>query len=127
MSLITITALLLAGGQLSKPVEVPFRIGEDAMIVDAVVNGHRAAFLFDTGFGGSVVVSDAIDMGSATGRTTLRDFVGEFEAKTIKVNSMQLGPMNIEAAGMQMIQQPMRGMSFGYNMHTDGIMGLEVI
>lgn len=127
MSVLAITALLLSGGQIPRPVEVPFRIGEDALIVDAVVNGHKASFLFDTGFGGSVVVSDSIDMGPPTGHMTLRDFVGEFDAKTIKVTSMKLGPMDIKADGMQMIQQTLRGMSIGYNMHTDGIMGLEVI
>lgn len=122
-----LSAVLIARQAPSGVVEVPFRIADDALVVDAVVNGRKASFMFDTGFGGSVVVSDTIDLGPATGTTTLRDFVGEFAAKTVKVRTLQLGPMTIDPTGMAAIQQPLGSMSQGYNMHTDGIMGLEVI
>ncbi|MEA2554105.1 MAG: hypothetical protein QOJ65_2281 [Fimbriimonadaceae bacterium] len=124
MLLPAISALVLAQAGLT---EVPFRVADSALIVDAVVNGRKASLMFDTGFGGSVVLSDTIDIGPPSGTMTLRDFVGEFQAKTVKVKTLQLGHMAIEASGMQVVQQPTRNMSFGYNMHTDGIMGLEVI
>lgn len=55
MSGILIATLLLAGAQAGGRVEVPFRLGEDAIVVDAEVNGKKVSLMFDTGFGGSVV------------------------------------------------------------------------
>lgn len=109
------------------PVEVPFEIADDALIVKAEVNGAPVSLLFDTGFGGSVLVSDSIDIGTPSGTTRLKDFVGEFDAKTVKVKSLRLGSLTIDSAGMKAIQQPIAGMSAGYNMHTDGILGLQAI
>lgn len=108
-------------------VEVPFRIGEDAIIVDIVVNGRKASCLFDTGFSGTVVLSDELNVGPATGTMQLRDFVGQFEAKTVKVNSLKLGTLNVASQGMEIVQQPIGHMSASYNTHTDGIMGLEAV
>lgn len=109
-------------------VEVPFRIGERAMIVDATVNGAQVSCMFDTGFSGSVILNNSIDIGKPTGTMNLRDFVGVFQANTTKLKSLKLGSKVINATGMEAVQQPMgRGMSEGYNMHTDGIMGFEVI
>lgn len=109
------------------PKEVPFRIAEDAMVVDATVNGRKASFMFDTGFAGSIVVDDSIDLGPASGTVSLRDFVGVFQAKSVKIKTLQVGGISIPATGMVAVQQPLGDMSFGYNMHTDGIMGLEVV
>lgn len=108
-------------------VEVPFRIGEDAIIVDIVVNGRKASCLFDTGFSGTVVLSDELNVGPSTGTMQLRDFVGQFEAKTVKVNSLKLGTLNVASQGMEIVQQPIGHMSASYNTHTDGIMGLEAV
>ncbi len=122
---ILVCAATLQGPAL--PVEVPFRIGEDAIIVDAVVNGRKASFMFDTGFSGTVVLSDEINVGPATGTMQLRDFVGQFDAKTVKVNSLKLGDLNVASQGMEIVQQPIGHMSSSYNTHTDGIMGLEAV
>lgn len=127
MAFLSFVSMVALAPQAAGVVEVPFRIADDALIVDAVVNGRKASFMFDTGFAGSVVVTDALDFGPATGTVKLRDFVGEFMAKSVKVQSLQLGGMKIAPEGMVAVQQPMRSMSMGYNMHTDGIMGLEVI
>lgn len=108
-------------------VEVPFRIGEDAIIVDIVVNGRKASCLFDTGFSGTVVLSDELNVGPSTGTMQLRDFVGQFEAKTVKANSLKLGTLNVASQGMEIVQQPIGHMSASYNTHTDGIMGLEAV
>lgn len=109
------------------PIEVPFKIGEDAIIVDAVVNGKKVSCMFDTGFSGAFVINDAINLGQATGTMNLQDFVGTFTAKTVAVKSLKLGSLDIDPKGMDIVQQPLSHMSFSYNTHTDGIMGLEVV
>lgn len=108
-------------------IEVPFRLGEDAIIVDAAVNGKTASFMFDTGFAGAVVLNDAINIGKPTGTSGLRDFVGQFFVKTVKINSLKLGDLSVDTADMEAVQQPLAHMTQSYNTHTDGIMGLEVI
>ena len=42
----TLALALLIGVQ--TPNEVPFRIADDAIVVDATVNGKKASFMFDT-------------------------------------------------------------------------------
>lgn len=121
---LTSIALALA---LQSPVEVPFRIGDHAIIVDAVINGKKLSCMFDTGFSGTVVCDDNINLGKSTGTMTLRDFVGEFQAKTTKVTSLKLGAMNIDPTDMEVVQQPQAHLSASYNTHTDGIMGFQVI
>lgn len=124
--LVTLVAGLLAGG-LSQSLEVPFKVAEDAIIVDATVNGKKASFMFDTGYSGAVVLNDAINIGPATGQQRLRDFVGEFTAKTVKIKSLQLGEIKVDSTEMEAVQQPLAHMSESYNTHTDGIMGYEVV
>lgn len=119
---------LLAVASQAGVTEVPFRLAERAMIVDAVVNGANVSCMFDTGFSGCVVLNTNIDIGKPTGVMNLQDFVGVFQASTTKVKSLKLGNMTINPTGMEAVQQPLgRGMSMGYNAHTDGIMGFEVI
>lgn len=127
MSLIPSLCLIATALQ-GSIVEVPFRLGERAIIVDATVNGAQVACMFDTGFSGTVVLNTNIEIGKSSGVMTLRDFVGEFQASTTKIKSLKLGNMVIDPTGMEAVQQPLgRGMSQGYNMHTDGIMGFETI
>jgi len=117
--------LLLASRQSS--VEVPFRVGEDALILDAVVNGRKVSVMFDTGFGGAIDLSNTINVGEPTGSMTLRDFVGEVEAPTVKITSLKLGDKTIDPLGMQAVMSPPEDYSFLYGMHCDGLMGFEVI
>jgi hypothetical protein len=126
-TLATLCAAVLLGQAAPGTVEVPFRIADDAMIVDATVNGRKVSCMFDTGFSGTVVLNSAINIGKPTGEMVLRDFVGQFAATTVKVNSLKLGDKVIEAVDMEAVQMPLGNMSFSYNMHTDGIMGLQVI
>lgn len=109
------------------PVEVPFRIGDDAIIVDVKVNGRKASLMFDTGFSGSVVLDDSINIGKPTGTMRLRDFVGEFTAQTVKIKSLMLGSVDVHSEDMEAVQQPMANMSQSYNTHTDGILGFEAV
>jgi predicted aspartyl protease len=122
-----ITPMLALAFATQSPVEVPFRIAEDAIIVDATVNNAKVALMFDTGFSGAVVLNDAIDIGKPSGYINMRDFVGEFQAKKVDLKSLKLGDKAIDSKGMYAVQQPVGHMSFGYNAHTDGIMGFEVI
>jgi predicted aspartyl protease len=126
MSLIPSLCLLVS---LSQPqgTEVPFRLGERAIIVDAQVNGANVSCMFDTGFSGTVVLNEGIDIGKPTGYITLRDFVGQFQAPVTKIKTLKLGAKVIDSTGMEAVQQPMGRVSFSYNTHTDGIMGFEVI
>lgn len=103
--------------------EVPFRIGDSAIIVDAFVNGRKVSLMFDTGFSGDVVLNDALNIGPPSGQLELRDFVGTFTARTVAIRSLKLGSMNLDAPGMEAVQQPMTHLSFAYGTHTDGILG----
>ncbi len=124
-------ALLLATGllhaQSSDTFEVPFRIGEDAIIADAKVNGRSVSMLFDTGFGGSALVDTAINVGPVTGSITLQDFVGTLEAPTVKLVSLMFGDHKINVGDEPIVQQPWERMSSSYGQHVDGILGFSVI
>ena len=117
--------LLLALAQ--SPVEVPFRVGDEALIVDATVNGKPVSVMFDTGFGGAVDIANTINVGEPTGKMTLRDFVGEMEVDTVKIKTLKLGTKAIDSTGMEAVLSRPEDYSFAYGMHCDGIMGLEVI
>lgn len=106
-------------------VEVPFRLGENAIIVDAALNDRKLSFMFDTGFGGAFVVDHNISLGKPTGKMTLRDFVGEFQADTVKLKSVALGSKKIKGDHEAVLQPA--DYSFSYNTHCDGIMGFDVI
>ncbi len=129
MTLGALALLVAAGGPPAQTAsEVPFRVSENAIIVEATVNGRKANFLFDTGFSGTLVMDDSLNVGPAKGTMTLQDFVGTFTAKTIGLKSLSLGAVKIPVdADMEIVQQPMSHMSLGYNSHLDGIMGYQVI
>jgi predicted aspartyl protease len=116
---------LLVGFQ--GPIQIPFRMADNAIVVDASINGKKASFMFDTGFSGAVVLDNSINIGPSTGTMTLRDFVGELQANTVKIKTLVMSGTDVHREGMQAVQQPLSGMSFGYNTHVDGIMGFEVI
>lgn len=111
---------------LSTP-EVPFRIGANAIIVDAQVNGRPVALLLDTGYSGAVIVHDGIDIGTATGVQRLRDFVGVFEARTVAIESLRIGSVTVPLRGKDAVQKPMPHMSTVQRTTTDGILGLEAL
>lgn len=120
-------AALLALSHTSDTAEVPFRLAENAIIVDATVNQRKLSLMFDTGFGGAVLADSNIDLGPSDGSMTLKDFVGEFQAKTVKIEHLEMGAQNIELSNPEAIQQPIGHMSLSYNMHTDGILGFGAI
>jgi predicted aspartyl protease len=107
--------------------EVPFRLGDNAIILDAVVNGHALSLMFDSGFGGSVVANDNLNLGEADGTMNLRDFVGQYTAKTVRINSFTLGGHPIELSEPQAIEQPVAHLTAAFDTHTDGILGLQAI
>ncbi|MBN9501338.1 MAG: hypothetical protein J0H02_06145, partial [Armatimonadetes bacterium] len=75
-------------------------MAENAIIVDASVNNANVSLMFDTGFSGSVVINEGIDIGKPTGTMTLRDFVGQFQANTTKIKSLKLGSKVIDSKEM---------------------------
>ena len=107
--------------------EIPFVIGEDAIIVAATVNGKSLKFMYDTGFGGAFVLGPHVYVGEPSGKMILRDFVGEFEVDTIDVSSLRLGSFEIEVGEMELVQMPTGNYTQAYGTHVDGIMGLEVL
>ncbi|MCU0315843.1 MAG: PDZ domain-containing protein [Fimbriimonadaceae bacterium] len=123
ISSLLVTLPLLA--QQTKPIEVPFRLAETAIIVDATINGKTVSCMFDTGFSGSFKLNEGINIGKATGSITLIDFVGSFQAPTVKINDLSFGPMKIDPAGMAAVQHGNNDYSLSYGMTVDGIMGLE--
>lgn len=110
----------------AKPVAVPFKVADDAILVDTRINGRLFSMMFDTGFSGTAVLGTQFDLGKASGRMMLRDFVGEFEARTVAVTSFQMGSLNLRTEDLEIVQKPMDHMSFSYNAHTDGILGFEI-
>lgn len=122
----TVLAALVAA-TLQSPVEIPFRIAENAIIVDALVNQRRLSFMFDTGFSGHLVVDTSVNLGKATGSLLLRDFVGQFQAQTVRVKSLKLGSLEVAGDDLEAVQLPTGRSSFAYNAHVDGIMGLDVL
>lgn len=118
---------LFAATALQGVVEVPFKLGDNAIVVDAMVNGRKVSLMFDTGFSGAVVLASNIHIGKPTGKMILRDFVGEFEADTVKITSLKLGEKPIDPEGMEAVLSPGGDYSLSYNTHCDGIMGFEVI
>ena len=107
-------------------VEVPFRKTEDAIVVDASVNGRQVSLMFDSGFGGTVLLSSSIDVGPPSGKMDLRDFVGQFEATTVKLKSLQLGGLPLHPDEAQIVQQP-GDFTASYGQHVDGILGLGAV
>jgi len=102
-------------------------MGDSALIVDAAVNGRKVSVMFDTGFGGAVDLSNTIDIGEPTGTMTLRDFVGEMEAQTVKIKTLTLGAKSVDVTGMEAVLSRPEDYSFIFGSHCDGIMGFEVI
>jgi hypothetical protein len=119
-------ALALVPAQGAQDTEIPFQITEHAIIAHATVNGKPVSCMFDTGFSGSFVIGPHIDLGKPTGKMNLKDFVGVFEANTIKVTELQLGPLKAQHDGMEVVQMPTLDFTQSYGTHVDGIMGLEV-
>lgn len=122
-ALLAVTAL----SPVQKAVDVPFRLVDNAIIADAVVNGRNVSCMFDTGFSGAFVLDTGINIGEPSGTMGLRDFVGTFQAPIVKIKTLTMGGAKVRADGLQAVQQPQRGMSENYNMHSVGIMGLEVM
>lgn len=109
------------------PAEVPFHRADTAIIVDATVNGRSVTLMFDTGFGGAVNVDNTINLGKPTGSITLRDFVRETKAPTVKITSLKLGGQTVNSDEMDAVMTPPADYSFAFNTHCDGLMGFDVI
>jgi hypothetical protein len=80
--------------------------------------------MFDTGFGGSIVLGSNINVGTPTGKMTLRDFVGEFEASTVPLKSLSIGGFKANPSEKEIVMQP-DDYSFSYGTHVDAILGIE--
>lgn len=126
--IVTLVAAALAVAQPAPaqtgPVEVPFQVGDDAIIVDAFVNNKKVALMFDTGFSGAVVLNNAINVGPVTGSQGLQDFVGTMTAQTADLRSLRLGNVALNPGDKDVVLLPMADMSLGYGIHTDGILGV---
>jgi predicted aspartyl protease len=118
-----LAAVALSPQAISAPVSVPFRFGEDAIIVDAHVNNRKVSLMFDTGFSGTVVMDSNVNIGKPSGTMMLRDFVGQFQASTVAITSFKLGGMDIKEPGLEAVMAPGGDYSVSYNTHCDGILG----
>lgn len=106
---------------------VPFRLGENAIIVDTTVNGKDLSLMLDTGFGGAVDVQGEVDLGKPTGSMVLRDFVRETQAPTVHISSLMIGKKRIDAKGMDAVITEGGDYSFAYGTHCDGLIGFETL
>jgi hypothetical protein len=127
LSLILLAATLQAPDKVAAPIEAPFKIGDSAIIVDVRVNGKTISCMFDSGFSGYFVINDQINIGPYSGTMNLRDFVGVFQAHTVKVKDLQIGQLKQSSVDAEAVLQPVAHMSQSYGTHTDGIMGLSAI
>lgn len=105
-------------------IEAPFRLAEDAIIVDAEVNGRQVSLMYDSGFSGSVILTDNVNVGRATGTMNLRDFVGQFQARTVPLNTLKIGGKVFRPEDAEIVQKPMEHLSMSYGTHVDGLLGL---
>ncbi|MFM9872423.1 MAG: PDZ domain-containing protein [Fimbriimonadaceae bacterium] len=128
----TIASIPLLISATTKPIsqeasEWPFKIMESALVVDSEVNGRKVSCMFDTGFSGSYVLNQSVNVGKQTGSMNLKDFVGVFQAPTVAITSLKLGSVKMDTNGMEVVQMPDQDYSMSYGTHCDGIMGLETI
>ncbi|MDX2064355.1 MAG: PDZ domain-containing protein [Fimbriimonadaceae bacterium] len=121
---LSLAILTLHRPQVAAPIAHPFRVSGDGIIVDLTVNGRKVTCMFDTGFGGTLVLNSSVNVGPISGTMTLRDFVGELEASTVKVKSMSVGGLTVPPGDKTVVSRP-GDYSFAYNTHVDGILGLE--
>lgn len=128
MPLLNLLCVVALAGQGVAPSKVvPFRLAEDAIIVDATVNGRSVSLMFDTGFAGAVDVNEDVNIGKVTGKQTLQDFVGTFEADTVKINTLKLGDQSIDTTDISDAIRSRGDFTASYGMHCDGIMGFDII
>lgn len=107
--------------------EWPFKIMDTAIVVESEVNGRNVSCMFDTGFSGTYVLNQSVNVGKPTGVMNLQDFVGVFQAPTVKITSLKMGDVKFDTTGMELVQMPDENYSLSYGTHCVGIMGLEVI
>lgn len=124
--MVLLSAILLSVAYQSD-FEVPFKFGDNAIILDAVVNGHPLSLMLDTGFGGSVVANDALNLGEPDGKVSLRDFVGEYTAKSVHIKSLTLAGHAVELPEPEAVEQPVAHLTAVYDTHTDGILGIQAL
>jgi hypothetical protein len=125
----TLAALIFASTaahQVPGGIVVPFKIAENAIVVEAKINDRNVSLMFDSGFGGTVVLDNNIDVGPVTGEIVLRDFVGEMNASTVALKSLSLGSLALHPDEKQIVRQP-ANYSAEYGRHVDGILGLSAI
>lgn len=122
-----LAAIAVSQPTLHQALEAPFKVTENAIVVDAIVNGKKASFMFDTGFGGYITINNRIDIGKPTGTITLRDFVGTLEVPVVKLTSVEMGDLKLTDLDGYAVLEPARRMSDYYGTHCDGIMGLSVV
>ncbi|HXH61525.1 MAG TPA: PDZ domain-containing protein [Fimbriimonadaceae bacterium] len=127
MLTVALAALFLAHSPADPIAVVPFTVSEDAIVVKATVNGKDVSCLFDSGFSGAFVIGPHIDLGKPTGKMSLQDFVGVFDADTIDVSSLKFGGLDLKHDGMLIVHLPTMSYTQAYGTHIDGIMGLEVL
>ncbi|HTQ10017.1 MAG TPA: PDZ domain-containing protein [Fimbriimonadaceae bacterium] len=124
--MIPVICLAVLSSQAVPPTaSVPFRVSENAIIVDGAVNKRPVSLMFDTGFSASVNVGDNVDLGKPTGHMTLTDFVGSFEAATVKVTDLKVGAVSMDTSGLSDAILSRGDYSRVYGTHCDGVLGLE--
>jgi hypothetical protein len=120
-----VTSLLtLIAAQVAAPIVVPFRMTDSAILVDITANGKKMTCMFDTGYGGTLILASNLNVGPTTGVQGLRDFVGTLTASTVKLRSMSIGGLNVPAGDRTIVVMP-EDMSASYGTHVDGILGFD--
>jgi len=108
-----------------KPTYVaPLEVRDNAILLNAVVNGAPMRLMLDTGFSGGAVIDQSHYVGEPTGHEHLRDFVENYDAPTVPMTSLQIGSATLPCEGERIVLQPLGALSDAYGERVDGILGL---
>ncbi len=97
----------------------------EAIIVRGTINGKPASFFFDSGFSGSILINDQLNVGPQAGTMMMQDFVTTFEVPTVKVKAVTLGKMKFDLKDQEIPQQPLGDLTKIYGRHIDAMLGLS--
>jgi hypothetical protein len=111
--------------KLDRTIEVPMDFDGTAIFLKGKINDKPASFFFDTGFSGSVLISDRLKVGPKEGTMILRDFVGTREADTVVVKSFSVGDLELATKEIEIPQIELADLTAAYGRHCDAMLGFE--
>lgn len=107
------------------PISIPLTVNSDGVFVDVQVNGRDMMLQLDTGFSGMVAVDSSVDIGKASSKVKVRDFVGVGEVETVALQSLKIGDFSADVRGQEAIHKPMGPIEDLFGLPVRGLLGLK--